>query len=89
MAPWVIKVFINVLPRILCIERPKKDSPACEDDTGPPEVLTDGFHCEQDVDKFAHDYNTTEYGMPGKFFACVLSPLLSLSFCRCLESHRH
>lgn len=67
MAPWVVKVFINVLPRILCIERPKKDSPACEDDTGPPEVLTDGFHCEQDVDKFAHDYNTTEYGMPGKF----------------------
>lgn len=48
------------------MERPKKDNPPQEDDIGPPEVLTDVFHCPPDVDKFTHDYNTTDYGLPGK-----------------------
>lgn len=48
------------------MERPKKDNPPNDDDIGPPEVLTDVFHCPPDVDKFTHDYNTTDYGMPGK-----------------------
>lgn len=65
MAPWVTKFFMKQLPRILCIERPKKDNPP-EDDIGPPEVLTDVFHCPPDVDKFTHDYNTTDYGLPGE-----------------------
>lgn len=69
MAPWVNKFFIVILPRILCMERPKKDSPVVEEDMGPPEVLSDGFRCSQDVDKFTHDdyHATTDYGMPGKF----------------------
>lgn len=66
MAPWVTKFFMNILPKILCIERPKKDNPPHDDDIGPPEVLTDVFHCPPDVDKFTHDYNTTDYGLPGK-----------------------
>ncbi|XP_031636440.1 acetylcholine receptor subunit alpha-like 1 [Contarinia nasturtii] len=64
MAPWVTKVFIEILPKILCMQRPKKDNPPNEDDIGPPEVLTDVFHCHPDVDKFTHDYNTTDYGLP-------------------------
>lgn len=67
MAPWVSKVFIQILPKILCIERPKKDNPPHDDDLGPREVLTDVFHCHPDVDKFTSDYNTTDYGLPGKY----------------------
>lgn len=71
MAPWVSKVFIHILPRILCIERPKKDNPPNDDDGGPVEVLTDVYHCPPDLDKFTRDYGgskrySADYGIPGK-----------------------
>lgn len=68
MAPWVVRVFIRILPRILCIERPKKDNPH-EDDSIPQEVLTDVFHVSSDDDKFT-EYGSKrfsgDYGVPGK-----------------------
>ncbi|XP_002000166.3 acetylcholine receptor subunit alpha-like 1 [Drosophila mojavensis] len=64
MAPWVQRVFIKFLPKLLCIERPKKEDP--EEDQ-PPEVLTDVFHLPPDVDKFVN-YDTKrfsgDYGIP-------------------------
>lgn len=67
MAPWVSRVFIQILPRILCIERPKKENPP-EDEQ--PEVLTDVFHVPHDVNKF-NEYGSKrysgDYGLPGEF----------------------
>ncbi|XP_002053320.3 acetylcholine receptor subunit alpha-like 1 isoform X1 [Drosophila virilis] len=64
MAPWVQRVFIRILPKLLCIERPKKEDP--EDDQ-PHEVLTDVYHLPPDVDKFVN-YDTKrfsgDYGIP-------------------------
>lgn len=69
MAPWVQRVFIEILPKLLCIERPKKDDPNDEDDDQPQEVLTDVFHLPPDIDKFVN-YDTKrfsgDYGIPGK-----------------------
>lgn len=68
MAPWVQRVFIQILPKILCIERPKKDD--AQADEQPPEVLTDIFHVPPDVDKFVN-YDSKrfsgDFGMPGNF----------------------
>lgn len=68
MAPWVHRFFIQLLPKVLCIERPKKDDPNDEDNQG--DVLTDVFHVPADVDKFV-DYGSKrfsgDYGIPGKF----------------------
>lgn len=67
MAPWVHRLFIQLLPKVLCIERPKKEEK--DDDQHPPEVLTDMFHVPPDIDKFT-DYGTKrfsgDYGIPGK-----------------------
>lgn len=66
MAPWVDKVFMQILPKILCIERPKKNDPPQDDDgAGPSEVLTDVYHCNTEMDKFT---GNGEYGIPGKHF---------------------
>lgn len=70
MAPWVNTVFIRILPKILCIERPKKEDPPEDEAT---EVLTDAFHVPPDVDKFV-DYDNKQYigdyGIPGKLSFC-------------------
>ena len=68
MAPWVQRVFIKILPKLLCIERPKKEEN--HEDDQPHEVLTDVFHYPPDVDKFVN-YDTKrfsgDYGIPGGF----------------------
>ncbi|XP_017873127.1 PREDICTED: acetylcholine receptor subunit alpha-like 1 [Drosophila arizonae] len=78
MAPWVQRVFIKILPKLLCIERPKKEDP--EEDQ-PPEVLTDVFHLPPDVDKFVN-YDTKrfsgDYGIPGEFRCHLCHLLLSI-----------
>lgn len=67
MAPWVQRLFIQILPKVLCIERPKKDEGS--EDEQQPEVLTDVFHLPPDVEKFVN-YDTKrfsgDYGIPGK-----------------------
>lgn len=95
MAPWVQRLFIQILPKLLCIERPKKEEP--EEDQ-PPEVLTDVYHLPPDVDKFVN-YDSKrfsgDYGIPGKRFHAPITPLplvvLTIEFpfgeSRCRESH--
>ncbi|XP_055905919.1 acetylcholine receptor subunit alpha-like 1 [Eupeodes corollae] len=65
MAPWVQRLFIQILPKVLCIERPKKDEGS--EDEQQPEVLTDVFHLPPDVEKFVN-YDTKrfsgDYGIP-------------------------
>nr|CAD7198073.1 unnamed protein product [Timema douglasi] len=55
MRPWVHRVFIQILPKILLIERPKQEE-AVEDDEDelkPPEgVLTGVFDVPSDIDKY-------------------------------------
>lgn len=67
MAPWVHRVFIDILPKILCIERPKKD----DNDEQQHEVLTDVnvFQVPPDVDKYGYCGNrfTTDYDIPGTY----------------------
>lgn len=68
MAPWVSKVFIKILPKILCIERPQKEEHPEDEAT---EVLTDVFHVPSDIDKFT-DYGSKrfsqDYGIAGEYF---------------------
>lgn len=67
MAPWVSKVFIKILPKILCIERPTKEEHPEDEAT---EVLTDVFHVPSDIDKFT-DYGSKrfsqDYGIAGEY----------------------
>lgn len=82
MAPWVQKVFIDILPKLLCIERPKKDDANEDEDDHPQEVLTDVFHLPPDVDKFVN-YNTKrfsgDYGIPGMYFFFLFLSLAGFS----------
>lgn len=68
MAPWVSKVFMKILPKILCIERPAKEEQPEDEAT---EVLTDVFHVPSDIDKFT-DYGSKrfsqDYGIAGEYF---------------------
>uniref|UniRef100_A0A182NDV2 Nicotinic acetylcholine receptor alpha 1 subunit n=1 Tax=Anopheles dirus TaxID=7168 RepID=A0A182NDV2_9DIPT len=62
MAPWVHRVFIELLPKVLCIERPKKeDDPSDNDDQTPTDVLTDVFQVPPDVEKYV-GFCGKEYG---------------------------
>uniref|UniRef100_A0A8W7PTM9 Neurotransmitter-gated ion-channel transmembrane domain-containing protein n=1 Tax=Anopheles coluzzii TaxID=1518534 RepID=A0A8W7PTM9_ANOCL len=69
MAPWVHRVFIELLPKVLCIERPKKeDEPSDNDDQTPTDVLTDVFQVPPDVEKYVgfcgKEYGT-DFDIPG------------------------
>ncbi len=59
---------MKILPKILCIERPKKEEHPEDEAT---EVLTDVFHVPSDIDKFT-DYGSKrfsqDYGIAGKYF---------------------
>lgn len=72
MAPWVQRVFIDLLPRVFCMRRPKK-----EDDNEQHDVLTDVnvFQVPPDVDKYGFCGNryATDYDIPGKFFSVTLA----------------
>lgn len=67
MSPWVKKVFIHFLPKLLFIRRPPKDEP--EEHDQHPEVITDAYNVPPDVDKFVN-YNSKrfsgDYGIPGE-----------------------
>ena len=70
MAPWVHRVFIELLPKLLCIERPKKEEEQNNDNEDhTPEVLTDVFHVPPDVEKygFCGKQYSTDYDIPGKY----------------------
>lgn len=64
MAPWVHRLFIELLPRVLCLERPKKEEKDDDHNQQPSEVLTDVFHVPPDMDKFT-EYG--DYGIPGVY----------------------
>lgn len=67
MAPWVQRIFIEFLPRILCIQRPKKEEEPQEEQ--PPEVLTDVFHVPPNVEKyspFCTNKFSTDFDIPGE-----------------------
>lgn len=70
MAPWVQRLFIEILPKLLCIQRPKKDDDdALENGEQPPEVLTDVFHVPPDVEKyspFCTNKFSTDFDIPGE-----------------------
>lgn len=69
MAPWVQRIFIDYLPKILCIERPKKEEEHHEEH--PPEVLTDVFHVPPNVEKyspFCTNKFSTDFDIPGESF---------------------
>lgn len=71
MAPWVQRIFIEYLPRLLCIQRPKKEEEPHEVEEQPPEVLTDVFHVPPDVEKyspFCTNKYSTDFDIPGESF---------------------
>jgi nicotinic acetylcholine receptor len=87
MAPWVQRIFIEFLPRLLCIQRPKKEEEPQEEQ--PPEVLTDVFHVPPDVEKyspFCTNKFSTDFDIPGEatYFKHINS-LISCSRQRCRQ----
>lgn len=69
MAPWVQRIFIEFLPKLLCIQRPKKEDEPQEVEEQPPEVLTDVFHVPPDVEKyspFCTNKYSTDFDIPGE-----------------------
>lgn len=68
MSPWVKKVFIHFLPKLLFIQRPAKEESDEQDQH--PEVITDAYTVPPDVDKFVN-YSSKrfsgDYTIPGKF----------------------
>lgn len=61
MAPWVRRLFLELLPTVLCIKRPAKEEPNNEEEED--KGLTEVFSVPPDVDKFA------PYGAGGKRFS--------------------
>lgn len=69
MAPWVQRIFIEFLPKLLCIQRPKKEDEPQEVEEQPTEVLTDVFHVPPDVEKyspFCTNKYSTDFDIPGE-----------------------
>ncbi len=72
LKPWVYKMFIQVLPKVLFIQRPRKESP--DDDDRPEEVLTgggvfemprvDGFAPYPSNTNFPHSSSNIDYSIP-------------------------
>lgn len=85
MAPWVSKVFMKILPKILCIERPPKEEHPEDEAT---EVLTDVFHVPSDIDKFT-DYGSKrfsqDYDIAGEY---LFSSSVAISVCVMLMINR-
>lgn len=80
MAPWVQRIFIEFLPKLLCIQRPKKEDEPQEVEEQPPEVLTDVFHVPPDVEKyspFCTNKYSTDFDIPGEL-STMLDSLLTL-----------
>lgn len=68
MAPWVQRIFIEFLPKLLCIQRPKKEDESQVEEQ-PSEVLTDVFHVPPDVEKyspFCTNKYSTDFDIPGE-----------------------
>lgn len=84
MAPWVQRVFIDILPKILCIERPKKEEDENEQHQQSDVVLTDVnvFQVPPDVDKYGFCGNrySTDYDIPGEYFFFLFIRLVHLTF---------
>ncbi|XP_073978187.1 nicotinic acetylcholine receptor alpha1 [Rhodnius prolixus] len=54
MKPWVHRIFIQVLPKVLFIERPKQEDSVDEDeeDKTPDAIITGVFDVTPDIDKY-------------------------------------
>jgi len=79
MRPWVVKLFIQILPKVLFIERPKKGDSIDEDDDDDDgkhgEMLSGVFDVPSEIDKYL-GYNrgySFDYDVP--------PPLLSSRYC--------
>lgn len=76
MRPWVVKLFIQILPKVLFIERPKKEDSIDEDDDDDDkmhgEMLTGVFDVPSEIDKYL-GYN------PGYSFDYDVPPPLPAS----------
>ncbi|XP_050535759.1 acetylcholine receptor subunit alpha-like 1 isoform X1 [Daktulosphaira vitifoliae] len=67
MKPWVVKMFIVILPKVLFISRPKKEDSIDEDDNDKPNgILSSVFDVPSEIDKYLgydRDYSF-DYGVP-------------------------
>lgn len=75
MAPWVHRLFVELLPKVLCMQRPKKEDDGQEGETQddrPSEVLTDVFHVPSEIDKYVpyggKRFSADEFEIPGITF---------------------
>lgn len=68
MRPWVHRLFIQLLPKVLFIERPKSEDSVedDEDELKPQEVITGVFDVPSDFDKCVYRRNSlsTDYEIP-------------------------